>query len=329
MYISTTSTPVVLLALLARLSTGHDARPGKDATANEWAVSYGKAQAMVNRMTLDEKVSLTGGVPLSNGCSGNIPAIPRVNFPGLCLSDAGQGLRATDKVSGFASGIHVGASPANTPAVNNIKHSWNKNLVLDSGAAMGREFKRKGVNVLLGPVVGPAWSVVKGGRNWEGASADVYLSGVMAAQTILGVQSANVMTSTKHYIGNEQESQRGPSGDTASVSTNIDDKALHEVFLWPFQDAVRAGSASVMCSYQRVNQTYTCASDKAQNGALKGELGFRGFVVSDWGALYGGLEYASGGLDMGMPNAATWDKNLIQAVQNGSFAESRVTDMAS
>ncbi|KAG5938079.1 hypothetical protein E4U60_001523 [Claviceps pazoutovae] len=314
MYISAASTPVVVLGLLARLSAGHDARSPRDATANDWAVSYGKAQAMVDKMTLEEKVSLTGGVSLPNGCSGNIPAIPRVNFPGLCLSDAGQGLRATDKVSGFASGIHVGAS-------------WNKNLALDRGAAMGGEFKRKGVNVLLGPVVGPAWSVVKGGRNWEGASADVYLSGVMAAQTVLGVQSANVMTSTKHYIGNEQESQRSPSGDTASVSTNIDDKALHEVFLWPFQDAVKAGSASIMCSYQRVNQTYTCASDKAQNGALKGELGFRGFVVSDWGALYGGLEYATGGLDMGMPNAATWDKNLIQAVQNGSFAESRVTDM--
>ncbi|KAG6275156.1 hypothetical protein E4U48_002317 [Claviceps purpurea] len=315
MYISAASTPVVVLGLLAHLSAGHDARSPRDATANDWAVSHGKAQAMVNKMTLEEKVSLTGGVPLPNGCSGNIPAIPRVNFPGLCLSDAGQGLRATDKVSGFASGIHVGAS-------------WNKNLALDRGAAMGGEFKRKGVNVLLGPVTGPAWSVVKGGRNWEGASADAYLSGVMAAQTVLGVQSSNVMTSTKHYIGNEQESQRSPSGDTASISTNIDDKALHEVFLWPFQDAVRAGSVSVMCSYQRVNQTYTCASDKAQNGALKGELGFRGFVVSDWGALYGGLEYATGGLDMGMPNAATWDKNLVQAVQNGSFAESRVTDMA-
>ncbi|KAG5938230.1 hypothetical protein E4U59_003905 [Claviceps monticola] len=314
MYISAASSPVLVLALLARLPAGHGARSPRDATANDWAVSYGKAQAMVDKMTLEEKVSLTGGVSLPNGCSGNIPAIPRVNFPGLCLSDAGQGLRATDNVSGFASGIHVGAS-------------WNKNLALDRGAAMGGEFKRKGVNVLLGPVVGPAWSVVKGGRNWEGASADVYLSGVMAAQTVLGVQSANVMTSTKHYIGNEQELQRSPSGDTASVSTNIDDKALHEVFLWPFQDAVRAGSASVMCSYQRVNQTYTCASDMAQNGALKGELGFRGFVVSDWGALYGGLEYATGGLDMGMPNAATWDKNLIQAVQNGSFAESRVTDM--
>ncbi|KAG5926149.1 hypothetical protein E4U42_003588 [Claviceps africana] len=270
---------------------------------------------MVDQMTLEEKVGLTGGVSLPNGCSGNIAAIPRLGFPGLCLSDGGQGLRATDAVSGFASGISVGAS-------------WNKDLTLNRGAAMAGEFKRKGVNMLLGPVVGPAWSVVRGGRNWEAASADAYLSGVMAAQTVRGIQSVNVMASTKHYIGNEQELHRTPAGETAAVSINIDDKSMHEFFLWPFQDAVKAGSVNIMCSYQQLNQTYACANDKSQNGLLKGELGFRGFVVSDWSALYGGLEYATGGLDMGMPNASRWDKNLVQAVQNGSFAESRVTDMA-
>ncbi|KAG5952471.1 hypothetical protein E4U53_000776 [Claviceps sorghi] len=83
-----------------------------------------------------------------------------------------------------------------------------------------------------------------------------------------------------------------------------------------------------MWSYQRLNQTYARANGKSQNGLLKGELGFRGFVVSDWSALYGGLEYATGGLNMGMPNAASWDKNLVQAVRNVSFAEARVTDMA-
>ncbi|KAG6001553.1 hypothetical protein E4U21_004093 [Claviceps maximensis] len=287
----------------------------EDVASNDWTVSYQKAQAMVNKMTLEEKVGLTGGVSLPNGCSGNIAAIPRLGFPGLCLSDAGQGLRATDAVSGFASGIHVGAS-------------WNKNLTLDRGAAMGREFKRKGVNVLLGPVVGPAWSVVRGGRNWEAASADAYLSGVLAAQTVRGIQSANVMASTKHYIGNEQELHRRPVGETPAVSINIGDKAMHEFFLWPFQDAVKAGSVNIMCSYQRLNQTYACANDKSQNGLLKGELGFRGFILSDWDALYGGLEYATGGLDMGLPNAPNWEKNLVQAVQNGSFAESRVNDMA-
>ncbi|KAK2599038.1 hypothetical protein QQS21_005505 [Conoideocrella luteorostrata] len=270
---------------------------------------------MVDRMTLEEKVSLTGGIWAPNGCSGNIAGIPRLNFPGMCLSDAGNGLRATDAVSGFPSGIHVGAS-------------WNKDLTRRRGVAMGGEFKRTGVNVLLGPVVGPAWTVVKGGRNWEGSSADPYLSGALAAETVKGVQSSNVITSTKHFIGNEQELHRTPNGDRQAVSTNIDDKSMHEHFLWPFQDAVKAGSANIMCSYQRLNQTYGCASSNAQNGLLKGELGFRGFIVSDWGALYGGLEYATAGLDMGMPSAGSWNKTLVQAVQNGTFPESRVTDMA-
>ncbi|KAG5982219.1 hypothetical protein E4U55_002181 [Claviceps digitariae] len=304
----------IVLSLLGRQAAGHAAESPRHA-GNDWTVSYQKARAMVSQMTLEEKVGLTSGVSRPNGCSGNIAAIPRLGFPGLCLNDAGQGLRGTDAVSGFASGIHVGAS-------------WNKDLTLARGAAMGREFKRKGVNVLLGPVVGPAWSVVKGGRNWEAASADAYLSGVMAAQTVRGVQSANVMTSTKHYIGNEQESQRGPTSQRAAISINIDDKSMHEFFLWPFQDAVKAGSVNIMCSYQRLNQTYACANDKAQNGLLKGELGFQGFVLSDWYALYGGLEYATAGLDMGMPSAKTWEMNLVQAVRNGSFAESRVTDMA-
>ena len=98
-----------------------------------------------------------------------------------------------------------------------------------------------------------------------------------------------------------------------------------------------------MCSYQRINDTYACNNEKTQNGILKGELGFQvgaiakqsnellmpqGFVVSDWGALYGGIEYAEHGLDMGMPDASSWGNTLVQSIKNGSFPESRVTDMA-
>lgn len=135
-------------------------------------------------MTLEEKVRLTAGVSSSNGCSGNVPNITRLGFPGMCLSDAGQGLRGADFVSSFPSGIHVGAS-------------WNKDLANRRGAALGAEFKKKGVNVLLGPVVGPAWRVTLGGRNWESFSADPYLSGNLAAQSIIGIQGQGVMTSTK------------------------------------------------------------------------------------------------------------------------------------
>ncbi|KAK1250538.1 hypothetical protein MKX08_010541 [Trichoderma sp. CBMAI-0020] len=283
---------------------------------NEWEAAFQKAKLLVGQMTLEEKVNLTAGVTKDSTCSGNIPAIERLHFPGMCLSDAGNGLRNTDFVSGFPSGIHVGAS-------------WSKDLAFRRGTTMGGEFKTKGVNVLLGPVVGPAWRIVRGGRNWEGFSVDPWLSGQLVAQTVSGIQGQGVITSTKHYIGNEQETNRNPEGNISAVSSNIDDKTIHEVYLWPFQDAVRAGSGNIMCSYQRVNNSYGCSNSKTLNGLLKSELGFQGFVVSDWGAQHAGVATAQAGLDVAMPsNGGFWGNHLIEAVKNGSLPESRVTDMA-
>ncbi|GFP52681.1 probable beta-glucosidase M [Trichoderma asperellum] len=283
---------------------------------NEWEAAFQKARLLVGQMTLEEKVNLTAGATKDSTCSGNIPAIERLHFPGMCLSDAGNGLRNTDFVSGFPSGIHVGAS-------------WSKDLAFRRGTAMGGEFKTKGVNVLLGPVVGPAWRIVRGGRNWEGFSVDPWLSGALVSQTVSGIQGQGVITSTKHYIGNEQETNRNPEGNMSAVSSNIDDKTIHEVYLWPFQDAVRAGSGNIMCSYQRVNNSYGCSNSKTLNGLLKTELGFQGFVVSDWGAQHAGVATAKAGLDVAMPsNGGFWGDHLIEAVKNGSLPESRVTDMA-
>ncbi|AEO63458.1 glycoside hydrolase family 3 protein [Thermothielavioides terrestris NRRL 8126] len=233
----------------------------------------------------------------------------------MCLGDAGNGLRGTDFVSSWPSGIHVGAS-------------WNKALARQRGAGMGGEFKTKGVNVLLGPVVGPAGRVVLSGRNWEGFSSDPYLSGALAYETVSAVQAAGVITSTKHYIANEQETNRNPSGDVESVSSNIDDRTMHEVYLWPFQDAVHAGSGNIMCSYNRLNNSYGCANSKTLNGLLKTELGFQGWVVSDWGAQHAGVAAALAGLDVAMPSGdAFWGSHLVEAVKNGSVPESRLDDM--
>ncbi|KAG5950085.1 hypothetical protein E4U53_005496 [Claviceps sorghi] len=282
----------------------------------QWAQAYGKAKALVSEMTLEEKVNVTGGVLSSTGCSGTIAPIPRLNFTGMCLSDAGNGLRGTDLVNAYPAGIHVGAS-------------WNKNLTRQRGVAMGGEFRRKGVNVMLGPVVGPAWRVVRGGRNWEGFSADPYLSGSLAAQTIQGVQSEGVQTSLKHFVGNEQELYRRPGPDGEAVSSNIDDQTMHEVYLTPFQDGVRAGTTNIMCSYQRINNSYGCGNSKTINGLLKTELGFQGFVVSDWEAQPAGVASALAGMDMAMPTAGEfWGEHLVEAVKNGTVLEPRVTDMA-
>ncbi|KAL1840487.1 hypothetical protein VTJ49DRAFT_439 [Mycothermus thermophilus] len=264
------------------------------ASGRRWAEAYGKAKELVGKMTLEEKVSLTGGASSNTGCSGFISAIPRLDFPGMCLSDAGNGVRGTDF----------------------------------RALGMGGEFRTKGVNVLLGPVVGPAGRVVLNGRNWEGFSSDPYLSGVLVYETVSAVQSVGVITSTKHYIGNEQETNRNPSGDVQSLSSNIDDRTMHELYLWPFQDAVRAGSGNIMCSYQRLNNSYGCANSKALNGLLKTELGFQGWAVSDWGALHTGYAAALAGLDVVMPfGDEFWGRHLVEAVRNGTVPESRVDDM--
>ncbi|KAK7994089.1 GTP binding protein [Apiospora arundinis] len=281
----------------------------------DWQDGYAKAKALVGQMTLEEKISLTGGVRANNLCSGNIPAISRLGFPGLCLSDGPAGVRSTNYVSSWPSGISAGAS-------------WNRNLTRQRGVEMAFEFKRKGVNVPLGPVVGPLGRIATGGRNWEGFANDPYLAGIMVADTVEGMQSTGAVASTKHFIMNEQERNRNPEGNVAAVSSNIDDKTMHELYLWPFQDAVKAGTGSIMCSYQRINNSYGCANSKTQNGLLKTELGFEGYIVTDWGAQHSGVATALAGLDMVMPSAtAFWGNNLTQAVTNGSVPESRIDDM--
>jgi beta-glucosidase len=137
----------------------------------------------------------------------------------------------------------------------------------------------------------------------------------------------------QHFIGNEQELNRNPSinadNETVeSISSNVDDKTLHELYLWPFADAVRAGSGNVMCSYNRINNSYACQNSKTLNGILKEELGFQGFVVSDWGAQHTGVASTLSGLDMAMPNSIFWGENMTEAIHNGSVPESRLTDMA-
>ncbi|KAH8156739.1 hypothetical protein CIB48_g11508 [Xylaria polymorpha] len=277
-----------------------------------WADAYNKAVKFVNQLTI---ASLASGVTSStgttgtlNGCSGNIAAIDRMNFTGLCLTDAGQGVRATDFVSGFPSGIHVGAS-------------WNKALARSRAESMGLEFRLKGANIALGPVVGPVGRVK--GYNLKASSlAPRYGYHFHLWEDLL-------IYVAKHFIGNEQESYRNPTGgDIESVSANIDDKTMHELYLWPFQDVVYAGTGNVMCSYNRVNNSYGCANSKTQNGLLKTELGFQGAITSDWGALHAGVATSLAGMDMVMPNSELWGDELVKAVKNGSIPEARLDDMA-
>ncbi|EKG21899.1 hypothetical protein MPH_00819 [Macrophomina phaseolina MS6] len=186
------------------------------------------------------------------------------------------------------------------------------------------------------PVAGPL-----GARNWEGFSPDPYLAGVAMNETIRGTQDAGAQACAKHFVGNEQETQRSntvlPDGTPAeATSSNIDDRTMHELYLWPFTEAVKAGVASVMCSYNRLNQPYACENPKLLNGLLKGELGFQDYVVSEWMATHSGITAAIAGLDMNMPGpiapetdpfSTYFGANITAAAQNGSLPASRLDDM--
>ena len=119
---------------------------------------------------------------------------------------------------------------------------------------MGEEAKGKGVHVLLGPSIGPLGRQPLGGRNWEGFGSDPYIQGVGGYETVKGIQDAGVQACAKHFIANEQEHYRGDGAISNTVSANVDDRTMHEVYGWPFSEAVRAGVASIMCSYNKVRR---------------------------------------------------------------------------
>ncbi|KAF5682931.1 glycoside hydrolase family 3 [Fusarium denticulatum] len=203
-----------------------------------------------------------------------------------------------EAVNGYAAGVTVAAA-------------WNREFAHARGRHMGLEAKRRGVNNLLGQTIGPLGRTVFGGRNWEYLSVDPYLCGVMGAQTVEGMQQ-HVIVTAKDFIANEQETNRNPSTfsmGNGSVTANLDDRTMHELYLWPFQDLVKAGN-----SYR-------------QNGLLKTELGFQGFVITDAGALHSGVSSANACAHVTTPFNELWRSNLTEAIANGTMAESRVNDM--
>jgi beta-glucosidase len=288
----------------------------------DWAEAYQKARAFVSQLTLTEKVNLTTGVGWEGEqCVGNTGSIPRLAFKALCLEDSPLGVRFADFASAFPAGVTIAAT-------------WDRSLFYQRGYDMGSEHRDKGVDVQLGPVVGPIGRAPEGGRNWEGFSPDPYLSGIAVAETVKGIQDAGIIACTKHYIANEQEHFRQPS-DIPASSSNIDDRTMHELYLWPFADAVRAGTGSVMCSYQQINNSYGCQNSYTLNRLLKNELGFQGFIMSDWAAQHAGVSTALAGLDQTMPGDQQFDSgnayfgaNLTIAVLNGTVPQWRLDDMA-
>lgn len=207
---------------------------------SNWSSAYAKAQNVVSEMTLAEKVNLTTGTGFYMGpCVGQTGSALRFGIPNLCLQDSPLGIRNADHNTVFPAGITTGAT-------------FNKDLMYARGVAMGEESRGKGINIQLGPVVGPLGRKPRGGRIWEGFGVDPSLQAIAASQTIKGMQSAGVIATLKHFIGYEQEMFRMSTVASKGYSSNIDDRTLHELYLWPFAEGVRAGVGALMTAYNDV-----------------------------------------------------------------------------
>ena len=283
-----------------------------------WAEAHSKAQQFIAGWSVEDKVNSVTGVGWQNGrCVGNIGAVG--SWPGLCLEDSPLGVRLTDFVTAFPAGITVAST-------------WNRTLLRARAAAMGAEFRGKGVHVALGPMVNMG-RIAQGGRNWEGFGADPYLTGEGAYETVLGLQQAGVQACAKHYVdkcvfsvpvsvksGGVSDgicaASRSKSGcrraRTSTIGRNARSTCIHSCA--PCRRASRASCAATVRApvshmamfladadggtwTDQINASWACENDQTLNQILKGENGFQGYVMSDWGAHHSTLA-AVNGLDV-------------------------------
>jgi beta-glucosidase len=269
-----------------------------------------RAKLLLAEMTTEEKVAFVTGDTAGNdrGYVGHISAIPRLGIPELNMKDGPSGVgNGANDVTAFPVPITVAAT-------------WDVDLMQRYATAMAEEQRAKGVNVHLAPMMNLT-RVPQAGRNFEGYGEDPYLSALMAAAEVRGIQSTGLIAVAKHYINNEQEFQR------TEASSEIDLRTQHEIYLPPFVASIEAGVGAFMCSYNKVNGVYACENPQMQNDLLKDELGFDGWSMSDWNATHSTVASALGGLDMEMPGGAYYGRTLLATLNNNQVPMQRLDDM--
>ena len=258
-------------------------------------------------LTLEDKIALLSGQDFWT-----LPAIERLGIPALGMSDGPTGLRSTN------------SDPATVfPVGTALAASFNRSLVSEVAAAIGREAIAHGVDVLLAPGINIQRTPL-GGRNFEYYSEDPVLAGAMGSAYVQGVQGEGVGTSVKHFAANNQEHRR------MDGSSNVGERVLREVYLAPFEQVMREAKPwTLMSAYNRINGVFCSQNDWLLNQVLKGDWGFDGVVVSDWGAAKQTVGCANSGLDLEMPGPArVYGAALKQAVETGEVSEATVDDHA-
>jgi beta-glucosidase len=265
---------------------------------------------LLPRLTLDEKIDLIGGAAFMH-----THAISRLGIPELRMTDGPFGVREVDRGGGHQVPTRVYAGGLALAA------SWDVDQARKVGVALGRDCRARGIHILLAPGMN-LYRTPFNGRNFEYFGEDPLLAGELGGAYIQGVQSQGVAATMKHFVANEQELSR------RKINSEVDERTLRELYLKPFEMAVKAGVCCAMDSYNPLNGVHTTENDWLNNKVLKGEWGFKGLLMSDWWATVSTLGSANGGLDLEMPGPPKFctSQNLKPLIDSGQVTVATIDD---
>ena len=284
-----------------------------------------RADMVIKEMTLDEKIGLLHGLgwqllfaPVESGPAtraisalGFIPGVPRLGIPDLQMTDSVVGVSGAGAHGRYATALPSGEAMA---------AAWDPALSYEIGTLLGHEMRAMGFNMSLGSGINMIREP-RNGRTFEYKGEDPLLAGTLAGQELKAEKALHLITDVKHYAVNDQDAGR------IVVNSIISKRAMRETDLLAFQIALKnSGAGAVMCSYNLINGTYGCENDYTLR-ALKKDWGFKGFVVSDWGATQSTAKAAMAGLDIEMPGNDSFGEPLKKAVQSGEVPLDRLNDM--
>eukprot|EP01060_Flectonema_neradi_P024712 TRINITY_DN335_c16_g1_i1.p1 TRINITY_DN335_c16_g1~~TRINITY_DN335_c16_g1_i1.p1 ORF type:complete len:672 (+),score=131.14 TRINITY_DN335_c16_g1_i1:45-2060(+) len=272
-----------------------------------------RAAALLAKMDLSDKIRMLHGTELDDvedHYVGEIKGNEKLKIPDIRMNDGPQGFRTT---------YHPGTS-TQWPSGLGIAATWDVNAVTEWASNMADEFVTKGADILLGPAVCVA-RVPVNGRNFEYISGeDPKLGATLVAPVVQAIQKKGVMANLKHFILNNQETDRTTS------SSDVDERTLHEIYSPPFESAVKAGVLTVMCSYNLINGEHSCQHNSTLRTLLREQWGYKGWVMSDWMATHSVKDAAMNGLDQEMPMGLHFGEPLEIEVRENRIPEKVVDE---
>ena len=301
---------LLLVPVLLAVSCGSAQTPQDKLTVNDK-----KIDQLIAQMTLEEKVNM-----LHSKTNMSSAGVERLGIADMHYADGPFGIREEGVPNGFQSAGWTLDSATYFPTGSALAATWSKEMAYLYGTGMGTEARLRGKDVILGPAVNIQRLPV-GGRTYEYLSEDPILSAALSLQYTLGVQDKGTAVCIKHFAVNNQETNRG------SVDAQIDERTLREIYLKPFESAVVEGGAmSVMPAYNKVNGDYCSENEHLLNEILRGEWGFKGFTVSDWGGTHSTMGAMLHGLNVQMTGSNYLGQPVIDSIKVGKLTEEMVNE---